>query len=273
MKQRKRRYLKLSVLLILMSIISGLTFGQTINVKGKVTSKSNGEFLPGVTVVVQGTSTGTATNIDGEFAIEAETGKFLVFSFIGMKSQTVEVTGNTINVVLENDVVGIEEVVAIGYGTQRKKDLTSAIGSVSSEDFQEQAITDVSQIIQGRSAGITVTKASGAPGGQSKIRIRGSNSITGGNDPLYVIDGLVGGDFGAINPNDIEDIQILKDASATAIYGSRGANGVVIVTTKSGKRGENVISFRASYSISDVIKKYDLLSAGDYAKTARSKGI
>lgn len=241
---------------------------QTKTVTGVVSEKS-GATLPGVNVLIKGTTNGTTTDIDGKFSLNASDNDVLVFSFIGYATQEVPVDGKkVINVTLVPDVVALDEVVAIGYGTQKKKDLTSAIGSVSSEDFEAQPVTEISQALQGRTAGVSVVKASGAPGGTTKIRVRGSNSITGGNDPLYVIDGLVGGDFASLNPNDIEDIQILKDASATAIYGSRGANGVVIVTTKSGKRGENKISFRANYSVSEVIKKWDLLSAGQYAEVA-----
>ncbi|WP_158027259.1 TonB-dependent receptor [Labilibacter marinus] len=238
-------------------------------ITGKVVDDS-GEALPGVTVIINGSTTGTITDVDGKYSLSnVKESDILIFSFIGMRATEVLVGDQTaIDITLKPDAVSLDEIVAIGYGTARKKDLTSAVGSVTNEDFQNQPITEVSQVLQGRSAGVSVIKASGAPGGTARIRVRGSNSITGNNDPLYVIDGLVGGDFNSLNPNDIEDMQILKDASATAVYGSRGANGVVIITTKGGRAGENKISFRATYSLSNVIDEWDLLGAGEYADVA-----
>lgn len=273
MNLKRKNFWKSFVLMISLLVLSGPIFAQ-VSISGKVTQKSDGTTLPGVSVLIKGTSEGTITNLDGDYSVQASEDAVLVFSFIGFLSQEIPVAGKSvINAAMESDIVALGEFVAIGYGTQRKKDVTSAIGSISSEDFDVQPITQVDQILQGRTAGVTVTRASGAPGGAAKIRIRGTNSIYLSNDPLYVIDGMVGADFESINPNDIEDLQILKDASATAIYGSRGANGVVIITTKGGQRGENKISFRANASMSEPIRYWDLLSAGDYAKTANEYNV
>ncbi|AZQ59154.1 TonB-dependent receptor [Maribacter sp. MJ134] len=194
--------------------------------------------LPGASVVVKGTTTGVSTDFDGNFTIEANTDDTLMFSYIGYAGQEIRV-GNqsTINVILAADNK-LDEVVVIGYGTSTKKDLTGSVSSVSSEEITQIPASRVDQVLQGRAAGVQVTQASGAPGAGTTIRVRGGNSITGSNEPLFVIDGIVVGtnfNLNNINPSDIQSLEILKDASSIAIYGSRGANGVVLVTTKSGR--------------------------------------
>ncbi len=194
--------------------------------------------LPGASVVVKGTTTGVSTDFDGNFTIEANADDTLMFSYIGYAGQEIAV-GNqsTINVILAADNK-LDEVVVIGYGTTTKKDLTGSVSSVSSEEITQIPASRVDQVLQGRAAGVQVTQASGAPGAGTTIRVRGGNSITGSNEPLFVIDGIVVGtnfNLNNINPSDIQSLEILKDASSIAIYGSRGANGVVLVTTKSGR--------------------------------------
>jgi len=202
--------------------------------------------VAGANIVVQGTTNGTQTDFDGNFTIEASPQEVLVISYIGYATQNVTV-GNqtTINVRLAEDASQLEEVIVIGYGTTKKKDVTGAVARVTAESFENQPVTRVDEALQGRAAGVTVAKANGAPGAGIKIRIRGVNSITGNNDPLVVIDGVLGGDLSTLNPNDIATMDVLKDASATAIYGVRGSNGVILVSTKrgSGKGKVNVDFF------------------------------
>lgn len=249
-----------------------LTSNRVINVQqgnaisGKVSDES-GDPLPGVTVVVKGTTTGTITNIDGEYSIsDVPEGAILQFSFIGMLSQEIEVASRkTIDVTLMTEAIGLDEVVAIGYGTQKKSDLTGSLSSVSSADLNEVPLARIDQGLQGRATGVQVTKTDGSPGGTVKIRIRGANSISGDNSPLVVIDGFLGGSIDNINPSDIQSVEILKDASATAVYGSRGANGVILITTKTGKKGKTKVEYSNFFSIQKLRKKIDVLSAEDLA--------
>jgi TonB-linked SusC/RagA family outer membrane protein len=257
---------------------------QQFAVSGKVTSASTGEPLPGVTIVMKGTTQGTITDTEGKYTIAGITpDAILVFSFVGLKTKEIAVGGRTkIDLAMEEEVIGIEEVVAIGYGTMKKRDLTGSISSISEARFQEQPITDFGQVLQGRAAGVSVTNSSGAPGYGTKIRIRGANSINASNDPLYVIDGVpvesvwntnfLGinpspSDIASlgINPSDIKSIEILKDASSTAIYGSRGANGVILITTKRGDINNQRIVISSNVSVGKLARKYDLLNAADYA--------
>jgi TonB-linked SusC/RagA family outer membrane protein len=239
-------------------------FGQ-MTIRGKVTSGSDGETIPGVNIIIKGTSTGTTTDIDGLYSISASSADVLVFSFLGF--QTIEqLVGNrtTIDISFAEDAAKLDEVVVVGYGTVRRSDLTGALTSVSSKDFDKQPLNNVSQALQGRAAGVQVTQTSGAPGGGFKIRIRGSNSITGGNEPLYVVDGQFV-DISAVNVNDIASMEVLKDASSTAIYGTRGANGVVLITTKKGSSGKAKISIDAFTGYSNVTQQLPLMSAYDFA--------
>jgi len=247
--------------------------------KGKVTDEKS-EGLPGVNIVIKGTSKGATTNTSGEYEIDiTDKGTVLVFSFVGYLTQEMEV-GNrtTLDVTLKVDDKALEEVVVVGYGTQKKSDLTGAISSIKAEDLRKLPTTSFDQAIQGRAAGVQVTQASSAPGGRVSIRIRGGNSLSSGNEPLYVIDGYpitAGGTAGgngagqnplaSINPSDIASMEILKDASATAIYGSRGANGVVLVTTKRGKAGKTSVTYDGYYGVQKVIKKLDLMNAREFA--------
>ena len=238
--------------------------GQQKSITGKVTD-SQGVSLPGVSVVVMGTTVGTVTNVEGNFALVVPaTAEKLQFSFVGMKMQEVAIAGNTTFIVtMEEEAIGIEEVIAIGYGTMKKSDLTGALGSVSSDDYKMQPLTQVSEILQGRSSGVVATSTSGRVGSTPRIRVRGTTSVNTGNNPIWVVDGVVDGTV--TNPDDIESIEILKDASSTAIYGSRGANGVILVTTKGGKAGATQISVSSNTSVSTIAKQWDLMDAYEFA--------
>ncbi|MEQ9441779.1 MAG: TonB-dependent receptor [Cyclobacteriaceae bacterium] len=239
-----------------------------LTVTGRV-SDANGEYLPGVNVLVKGSSLGTVTDVQGSYNINVPNeDDVLVFSSIGYTTQEVPVNGRTtIDLSLEEDVKSLEEIVVIGYGAVEKRDLTGAVSSVSEEEIKSLPVTRVDQALQGRAAGVQVTQTDASPGGNVRIRIRGGNSLQAGNDPLYVIDGFAGaGNLTSLNPSDIESIEILKDASATAIYGARGANGVVIITTKRGKAGQSSISFDASYSIQEIRNKIDMLNGTQFAE-------
>ncbi|WP_460910321.1 SusC/RagA family TonB-linked outer membrane protein [Spirosoma areae] len=247
-------------------------------VTGRVTSET-GEGLPGVSVVVKGTQRGTTTDQNGSYRLAVPGPEaLLVFSFVGYLSQEIAVgKRSTLNITLLPDDKTLNEVVVVGYGQVKKSDLTGSVSTVPIEEIRKVAVTSLDQQLQGRAAGVQITQNSGAPGGATTIRIRGGNSIQGDNEPLYVIDGIPFKNDGAgsgssfnvlstLNPGDIESISILKDASSTAIYGSRGANGVVIITTKRGKAGKSTINFDAYYGIQDVRRKYPVLNGREYAQ-------
>ncbi len=243
---------------------------QQKTITGVITDESNVP-LPSVNVIIKGTKTGTQTDFDGKFSINANVGDILVFTFVGMK--TVEQTiGNldTIDVTMVTDANALDEVIVVGYGTQKKSDITGAIAQVSSEDLNSFPVQNSLQGIQGKAAGVDISSNS-RPGQIGSIRIRGSRSISGGNSPLYVVDGvpLQSGGLEMLNPNDIESIEILKDASATAIYGSRGANGVVLVTTKKGKEGRSQINFDTSVTFENIDNLADYWNAGDFLEYQR----
>lgn len=239
---------------------------QAHSVSGKVTDPSKAP-LPGVTVLIKGTTQGTITDTDGKYSLPNVPGDgILIFSFVGMRTQEIPVSGRTkIDVFMAEETVGIEEVVAIGYGTMKKSDLTGSVSSVSAEQFKDQPVKRIEDILQGRTAGVEVTTLSGMPGGSIKVRIRGTTSINKSSDPLYIVDGIVASGLQGLNPSDIQSIEVLKDASATAIYGSRGANGVILITTRRGEEGRTEIIFDSSVGVSNMIKWYDLLNAYEYA--------
>ncbi|CAG5018889.1 TonB-dependent receptor P3 [Dyadobacter sp. CECT 9275] len=241
-------------------------------ISGKVTDEK-GVGLPGVSVVLKGTQKGTITSPDGAYTILVpDRSAVLIFSFVGYLPQEVIVGGRAVlDLVMKVDNKTLEEVVVVGYGTQTRRDVSSAVSSVSEDDFKAQPVTRVDQVLQGRVPGVQVTNSGGAPGGEVRIRVRGANSLSGDNDPLYVVDGFVGADFTTINTEDIASIEVLKDASATAIYGSRGANGVIIITTKTGKKGEMKVDIGVRYYSSQVIKKYNMLDAADFAEVANER--
>lgn len=258
--------MKCLLYLMLTLFVSVRTTAQSNTVKGTITN-DNGSTLPAASVIEKGTSNGTTTDQNGNFTINVQPNAVLVISSIGYETVDFPINGQTVvTIALVPSGKNLTDVVVIAYGAQRRSTLTSSQSSISAKDFEGQPVTRLDQALQGRSTGVLVTNTSGAPGSDVRIRIRGANSINGDNGPLYVIDGFVGGDFNIINPDDVADIQILKDAAATAPYGSRGANGVIIVTTKKGSKGKASISFNTRQSSSDVVKKYNKLSAADYAE-------
>lgn len=239
-----------------------------------VVKDSEGEPLPGVTVIIEGTTSGTVTDIDGVYSIDANEGQVLVFSFIGFERlrKTIGVS-SVIDVQMVTEENKLDEFVVIGYGTLQKKDITGAVSTIGSEQIKDQPVVSIDQAIAGQMAGVQVTQATGAPGGGASVRIRGAGSLSAGNEPLYVVDGFpVTNDFdqrnnplNTINPNDIDNIQVLKDASATAIYGSRGSNGVILITTKSGKSGVSKIDFSINTGVQQVEKTLEVLNASEFA--------
>ncbi|MEA4937039.1 MAG: TonB-dependent receptor [Paludibacter sp.] len=250
-------------LLMLLSIY--LVNAQEISLSGKVVS-SEGEAMPGVTVVVKGTSIGSVTDINGTFSIKVSSGaKFLVFSFVGMKTKEVQVTSSSVyNVTLEQEAFVLDEVVAIGYGTTLRRDLTGSVSSMSSTKLKDLPVNSLSQALTGQMAGVQVTKTEGAPDAEIKIRIRGGGSITQDNSPLYIVDGFPVNGIDNIAPNDVASIDVLKDASSTAIYGARGANGVVLITTKGGFEGKAKVSYNAYVGAKMITKTLDVLDPYEY---------
>ncbi len=248
-----------------------MTFQQQV-ISGVISDES-GNPMPGVNIQVEGTTIGTISDASGKYSVTVSNqNAILVFSFVGYNQQKVPVAGkSSVNVSMEPSVSSLEEVVVVGYGTSKKSDLTGSIAAVTEDTYKNQPVVRVDDILQGRTAGVNVTSVSGAPGGTTSIRIRGSNSITGNNEPLYVIDGFVGGNMANVNPTDIETIQVLKDASSTAIYGSRGANGVVLITTKKGTVGKPKLSVTGRYFVSNVLRKIPLLNAGEFAQVANER--
>jgi TonB-linked SusC/RagA family outer membrane protein len=265
----KKLYLFVWMGLTLLSVSESVA--QKLVVKGNV-KDTDGHELPGVNVVVKGSSQGTTTDGSGSYSIRVDQlDAILVFSFVGYQPKE-EKPGSraVLNVVLSTDDKTLNEVVVVGYGTQRKSDITGSIGSVSAKELRSFPVARVDQALQGRSPGVVVQNNDASPNASVSIRIRGSNSINGSNDPLVVINGFIGGDLSSVNPNDIENIEVLKDASATAIYGSRGANGVLLITTKKGATGKPVVQINTFVGSQSLRKKLDLLPAGQYAESVNA---
>jgi len=261
---KPQRFLS-KTLFICLLLISSFAFAQTSKeISGNVTDE-NGESLPGVSIIVKGTTVGIITDMDGNYSLDvpanAET---LVFSFVGMTPQEIAIGDKTkIDVVLKAENIGIEEVVAVGYGVQKKSVVTGSISSVKSEDLQNQSISRAEQALQGRTSGVQVLQNSGAPGAGMNIRIRGYGSNKS-SEPIYIVNGTRVSNLSSIDPNDIENIEVLKDAASAAIYGAEGANGVVLVTTKSGEAGRGRITYEFQYSLQKKARNLDVLNAEDY---------
>ncbi|WP_209329993.1 SusC/RagA family TonB-linked outer membrane protein [Lunatimonas salinarum] len=250
---------------------------QTRTVTGVVKSQGDSELIPGVSVLVKGTQRGTVTDIDGEFTLEVSNGEVLVASFIGYETKETEVTSSIsrLEIFLNSSYSDLGEVIVVGYGTQRKSDLTGSVGSVSAEALQERPAASLNQALSGRIQGVNVSVNSGRPGGRANIRIRGNTSVSIANDPLYVIDGVIIHATGLangstpidyINPNDIASVEVLKDASATAIYGARGANGVILVTTKRGSSKGGIITYDTDFSVGVLPRKIPLLNSEEFLR-------
>lgn len=271
---RRMRYFLAAAVLSFLSLFLFPTgsYAQTQIITGTVTNNHKTP-VEGASVKQKGTSNGTLTDALGRFKLQVSNrSAILVISYSGYYEEEIALKSRrNVQVSLRPNVRSLDSVVVVAYGKQSRQLMTSSQSSISASDFKGQPVTRVDQALQGRAAGVQVTNSTGAPGGDVRIRIRGANSITGSNDPLYVLDGFVGADFNTINPDDIADIQVLKDAAATAPYGSRGANGVVIITTKKGNRGDVGLSFTSRLSASHIIKTYDVLNAEDFAGVVNAR--
>ena len=256
--------IRMAVILLLLA-----TFGmaQTVLVKGKVTEAETGQSIPGANVILKGTTTGIITDNNGNFSLTVPANGTLVFTFIGFRSIEVPVAGKKeINVSLTAESIGLEEVVAIGYGTVKKKDITGSVASVKGDDLQAIPVASAAEALTGKLAGVQVTSTEGSPDAEMRIRVRGGGSITQDNSPLFIVDGFPVNNISSIAPSDIQAIDVLKDASSTAIYGSRGANGVIIVTTKLGQKGKVSVSYNAYFGFKKIAKELNVLSPEDYVK-------
>ena len=258
--------MKKTFFLLFLAFFTQLSFGQdSWQVSGVVTDADDGSSLMGVSISVQASNIGTITDMDGKFSLNIPNGKSLVFTYLGYKEQVVAVKSNApLNVRMRVDSQMLDEVVAIGYGTMKKSDLTGAISSIKADALKKTPASDLSQALQGRAAGVTVNSNTGQPGAGAEVRIRGIGTVNNSN-PLYVVDGVMVGDISFLSPNDIESTEILKDASATAIYGSRGANGVILVTTKHGKEGKSQISYNSYIGTQNRWRKLDLMKRDEFA--------
>ncbi len=268
--------MKKAILALLILMYSYAIFAQGVQVKGVVTSADDGQPIPGVSVVVKGTTNGTTTDIDGKFVVNAPGNSMLVFSFVGMTTQEIQVNNQSvINVALATENTNIDEVVVVGYGVQKKSVITGAISSIKSKDLEKVAPGRVDQALQGRVSGVTIASNSGQPGDAATIRVRGVTTFGGGNNPLWVVDGVVvdAGGIGYLNQNDIESIEVLKDAASAAIYGTRAATGVILVTTKKGSEGNLTVNYNGFYGTSGPAKVLKLLNATQYGALMNERSL
>lgn len=283
---------KLLLLVVALSIGVSTIFGQTKQVTGTVTASDDGSPIPGVSVVVKGTTGGTTTNVDGMYTLNVPENEVLIFSFVGMKDMEIELSGSSVyNITMQPDIIGVDEVMVVAYGTQSKG---SVVGSVSSmrgdEKIESVPVSSLDKALQGNIAGVVATSASGQPGGRTQVRIRGIGSMSGSNEPLYVVDGVpvlgtnyvsftnenspmasreASNPLASINPNDIESISVLKDAAASALYGARAANGVILITTKRGSEGRTKFTLSAQSGFSqNTNDNYSVLNKQEYEMLA-----
>lgn len=256
--------MKKILLLLTLAALPFVAFAQHV-VKGMVTEAPSGEPLIGATVQIKGTTKGGTTDINGKYSLEVRDGETLVFSYVGMRTQEAVVTSKTktLDIRMEKDALGLEEIIVVGYGTTRKRDLSGAIASVKAEDVKAGVVTNAAQMLKGRASGVQVRQNTSEPGGGITVRVRGASSISSNNDPLYVIDGFQTDMGNQINPGDIESMEVLKDAAATAIYGARGANGVIIITTKHGVKNNFKVDYSYNASVKNMYNPLDLMDAQD----------
>jgi len=266
--------MKKTILVLLVIVISLTGYGQGLQLKGVVTSADDGLPIPGVSVVVKGTTTGITTNIDGVYTLTVPGNSTIVFSFVGLKTQEIPVNNRTkIDVILANSSESIDEVVVVGYGVQKKSVVTAAISRVTAADLSQTSPTRVEDALKGKVSGVQITQSSGQPGSDSKVRIRGIGTVNN-SDPLYIVDGMpVDGGIDYLNPVDIQSVEILKDAASSAIYGARAANGVVLVTTKAGTVGKTSINYDVSYGWQNPWKKKSVLDATQYMTVMNEAAI
>lgn len=272
---RNEKYLKTLMLLLLCSCFSVSIFSQNLNVNGLVRDRS-GESIIGASILEKGTTNGTITDIDGNFTLRTNQDAILVISYIGYKTQEVSIkTDKKLVIILDEDSRSLEEIVVIGYGTARRSDVTGSIASVGGEELLEVPATNISYALQNRVAGVDMTQTSSKPGASMQIRIRGTRSLTASNDPLIVLDGIpFMGDLSDINPNDIKSMDILKDASSTAIYGSRGANGVILISTVKGAQGAPAkVSYNGYFGFKTIFSDYPMMNGPEFSKLRKEAGI
>jgi len=273
-KKNVKRFLPYWFLIVVLVAFNSIAYAQQKTVSGTVTDDT-GLPLPGVSIVVKGTTNGTITNVDGNYTLSnVPENAVLLFSFVGMTTREVAVENQTtISVVLEQQTIGIEEVVAIGYGTQQKREVSGSVSNVSEKDFNKGLTRDAVDLLKGKVPGLSITSGSGDVTSDQTIRLRGTSSLTGSSEPFVVIDGVPGLSLSSVAPHDIESISVLKDASAAAIYGSRSASGVILVTTKKGKEGLSRIEYDGYVSISDVTNVPDVLTADEWRDYTSSNNM
>ena len=261
------------LLIIAFTLVSLFAFSQTRQISGRV-SDAAGQGLPGVTVLVKGTGSGTTTNIEGNYSLNVEAGNTIQFSFMGFVSQDIAIVNQSvINITLLEDSRLLDEVVVVGYGVQRKKDITTSVAVVDDKALKDRPIVTVSQALQGKAAGVQVTQPSGKPGSGLAVRVRGATSVLAGNEPAYIVDGIRTTDINGLNPQDIESMTVLKDASAAAIYGAAAANGVVLITTKRGNSEKPMISFNSYFGVSKLRKSIEVLNTREYRDLMNEIGV
>lgn len=269
---KKHFFFSLCILFVSMMVTLSVSAQNTIHVKGVVTDAKTGETLIGVSVAQKGTTNATVTDVDGSYSINAPQGATLVFTYVGYTPVEARASEN-LNISMQESAELLEEVVVIGYGSVKRKDVTTAISSVSTKDLDERPIVSAGQAIQGKAAGVSVIQPNGAPGGELSIRVRGTTSFNGSNDPLYVVDGVPVDNINFLSPNDIASMDILKDASSAAIYGSRAANGVIIITTKAGTQGDAKITFNTQFGFNKVSNKIKPLNTEQYRELQNEIGL
>src|SRR5512133_1655039 len=265
--------LKATTLLLIFSILQ--VSAQPLTVKGRVTDASNGEALIGVNVLIKGTQQGAITDAEGKYSISVPNNDaILQISYIGYATQEISVAGqSTVDVKLEPQVSQLQEIVVIGYGTMKRNEVTSAVANVKSEDFNKGNVNNPVQLIQGKVAGLSISKPGGNPNAGFDIRLRGLNTVGSNTGPLVVIDGLIGGSLTNVDPNDVESISVLKDASAAAIYGTRGSNGVILVTTKKGRAGTAQLEYNGYVTIETVAKNTPVMTASEWRALHNELGV
>jgi iron complex outermembrane receptor protein len=268
---KKQRKLSFLLVFLLCLSLPSLTFAQDGEITGKVTDTESGEGIPGVSVLVKGTSRGAITDLDGSFSIIAGSEEVFVFSFLGYESVEQAVANRSvINIGLSPSIQALNEVVVVGYGTQERKEITSAVTSVKAENFNQGTVNDPRQLLQGKVAGLNIARPGGNPNGGYNMRLRGISSIGENAEPLVVIDGVIGASLSTVDPNDIESMDVLKDGSAAAIYGTRGSAGVILVTTKKGQTGSTVVEFNSSVATENVARTISVMNADEYKQVPNS---
>lgn len=260
--------MKTKLIYVLACILLSMHAMAQIKISGKVTNSADGSEIPNTTVAIKGTVKGTIADAKGVYTVTVpDVNAVLVFSFTGFATKEVKVGNQTvINVALSEQANTLNDLVVIGYGSVRKSDLTGAVSSLKAEQIMDAPVPNISQALQGKIPGVDVNINSSAPGQPAKVRIRGIGSVNSSIDPLYVVDGVAGVDGNAINPNDIASLEVLKDASSTAIYGARGANGVIMITTKRGKAGPTEVSYQGDVNVSTLSRHLKTLNSDEFVK-------